>query len=82
MKYCVLITPLYLIEELQPAPANLVYGIGKHKCLGRLLASWQLRIALQTLLLSVQGITLAPGELPERETAPVGGYHRVPIILT
>lgn len=64
------------------AANNLVYGIGKHVCPGRLLASWELRIALQTLLASVQNITLAPEQLPEREVAPVGGYNRVPIILT
>lgn len=64
------------------APANLVYGAGKHVCPGRLLATWQLRIALQTLLASVQTIELAQGQTPEREVAPVGGYSRVPVVLT
>ncbi len=64
------------------AAANLVYGIGKHVCPGRLLATWELRIALQALLASVQTIELAPDQPPEREVAPVGGYHRVPVVFT
>ena len=63
------------------AADNLVYGTGKHVCPGRLLATWELRIALQTLLASVQTIELVPGQPPEREVAPVGGYHRVPVVL-
>lgn len=63
------------------AAANIVYGAGKHICPGRLLATWELRIALQTLLTSVQTIELVPGQPPEREVAPVGGYHRVPVVL-
>jgi hypothetical protein len=64
------------------AAANLIYGIGKHACPGRLLATWELRIAVQALLSSVQTIKLAPDQQPEREVAPVGGYHRVPVILS
>ena len=63
------------------AAANLVYGIGKHACPGRLLATWELRIALRVLLASVQAVELAPDQHPERQVAPVGGYHRVPVIL-
>ena len=61
---------------------NLVYGIGKHACPGRLLATWELRIMLQALLSSVQTIQLAPEQEPERETAPLGGFHRVPVVLS
>lgn len=64
------------------AAASLVYGVGKHACPGRQLATWELRIALQALLASVRTIELAPDQLPEREVAPVGGYHRVPVILS
>lgn len=64
------------------AAENLVYGIGKHVCPGRLLATWELRIALQTLLASMQAIELVSDQPPEREVAPVGGYHRVPVVLT
>lgn len=69
-------------DPVKHAAANLVYGVGKHVCPGRLLATWELRIALQTLLTSVQTLELAPGQQPEREVAPVGGYHRVPVVLT
>lgn len=63
------------------ASANLVYGVGKHACPGRRLATWELRIVLQALLASVQTIALAPDQQPEREVAPVGGYHRVPVVF-
>lgn len=63
------------------ADANLVYGIGKHVCPGRLLATWELRIALQALLDSTQSISFALNQPVERETAPVGGFHKVPVVL-
>ncbi len=61
---------------------NLVYGIGKHACPGRLLATWELRIMLQALLSSVQTIKLAPNQKIEREIAPLGGFYRVPIVFS
>lgn len=64
------------------AAANLVYGMGKHVCPGRLLATWELRIAVQALLNSVKAITLADGHALEREQPPLGGYSNVPIILS
>ena len=72
----------FVSDPIAHADNNLLYGIGKHVCPGRLLASWQLRIALQTLLASVEKISLVQEQLPEREIAPVGGYHRVPVIFT
>ncbi|TDL81655.1 cytochrome P450 [Palleronia sediminis] len=63
------------------AAANLVYGIGRHVCPGRLLATWQLRIALRAILDAVDSLAFAPGKDPEREVSPVGGYRRVPIVL-
>lgn len=69
-------------EPQKNAGKNLLYGIGKHACPGRLLATWELRIALQALLAGVQTITLAPKQSLEREVAPVGGYHKVSVILT
>lgn len=63
------------------AAANLLYGAGKHICPGRLLATWELRIAFQTMLSSLQTIELAVDQPLEREVAPVGGYHRVPVVL-
>ncbi|MCB1707394.1 MAG: cytochrome P450 [Halioglobus sp.] len=64
------------------AAANLVYGAGKHVCPGRLLATWELRIALQALLASMQTVELVRDQPPEREVAPVGGYRRVPVVFT
>ena len=63
------------------AAANLVYGIGRHVCPGRLLATWQLRIALRALLASVHRIEFAQDMEPEREVSPVGGFRRVWIVL-
>lgn len=61
---------------------NLIYGVGKHACPGRLLATWELRIMLQTLLSSVRTIDLASNQQVEREIAPLGGFHRVPIVFS
>ena len=63
------------------AAANLVYGIGRHVCPGRLMATWQLRIALRALLASAQRVELARDKEPEREVSPVGGYHRVWVVF-
>jgi len=70
-----------ILDPQKNAADNLLYGIGKHVCPGRLLATWELRIALQALLTAVKTIELSPLQKTEREVAPVGGYHRVPIIL-
>lgn len=69
-------------DPVAHAGDNLVYGIGKHVCPGRLLATWQLRITLRALLAGVSTLSFAPDQSVERETAPVGGFHKVPIILT
>lgn len=64
------------------AADNLVYGVGKHVCPGRLLATWQLRIATQALLNCTTRITLAPDQALQRERPPLGGYHSVPVVLS
>ena len=61
--------------------ANVVYGIGKHVCPGRLLATWQLRIATQALLTHFKDIQLAVGFPLQREQPPLGGYSHVPVVL-
>ena len=61
--------------------ANVVYGIGKHVCPGRLLATWQLRIATQALLTHFKDIQLAADFSLEREQPPLGGYSHVPVVL-
>lgn len=62
------------------AEQNLVYGIGPHICPGRLLATMELRIAVQELLAATTAIL--PGEDGhEREIFPVGGYRSVHVRL-
>jgi cytochrome P450 len=63
------------------APDNLVYGIGKHVCPGRHLATLELRIAVRALLAGTTTITPDPDRPAEREVAPVGGWARVPVLL-
>ena len=63
------------------AADNLVYGIGRHACPGRLLATLELRILLQELLAGTTAFTLDPDRPSEREVAPVGGWARVPVLL-
>lgn len=60
---------------------NLVYGIGRHVCPGRPLATIQLRALVRAILSGTAGITLDPDLEPEREISPVGGYRHVPIIV-
>jgi cytochrome P450 len=64
------------------ADRNLVYGIGKHACPGRLLATLEMRIALQELLAATSSIALDPRQPPERAVSPVGGWAKVPVVLT
>ena len=63
------------------AAANLVYGVGRHACPGRLLATLELRIALRALLAATASISLDPERPAEREVAPVGGWASVPVLL-
>jgi len=63
------------------AADNLVYGIGKHVCPGRLLATWQLRIITQALLTRIKHITLAPDQALQRKRPPLGGYQNVPVLF-
>jgi len=63
------------------ADRNLVYGVGKHACPGRLLATVELRIAVRELLAATRSISLDPGRQAEREVAPLGGWAKVPIVL-
>ena len=60
---------------------NLVYGIGKHACPGRLLATIELRALTQALLVATEAIELDPARAPEREVAPVGGWASVAVRL-
>lgn len=63
------------------AEANLVFGIGPHACPGRSLTLMELRVMLEELLSRTAWIESAPDRPPVRETPPVGGWARVPVVL-
>lgn len=63
------------------ADQNLVYGIGKHICPGRWLATFEMRILIQELLSATTTVALDPHQAAERAAAPVGGWARVPVVL-
>lgn len=73
--------PSGLFDPQSHRALNLVYGIGKHVCPGRLLATWELRVLTRTLLSAVRTIEQVPEHPNERAVVPAGGYQRVPIIL-
>lgn len=64
------------------APYNLVYGIGKHVCPGRPLATLELRVLVRALLSVTTAIRPAPDAARTRELPPAGGYQHVPLALT
>ena len=63
------------------AARNLVYGIGKHACPGRRLATLELRVAVRELLAATASIALDPEQGAERAVSPVGGWARLPVVL-
>ena len=63
------------------APHNLVFGIGPHACPGKGLTLMELRVMLEELLARTSWIEPAPGRPAVRETPPVGGWARVPVVL-
>jgi cytochrome P450 len=63
------------------APHNLVYGIGRHACPGRGLATMELRLLTRALLARTTAITPDPDRARERTPPPSGGYARVPLVL-
>ncbi len=68
-------------DPVANAPHNVVYGTGPHVCPGRPLATLQLRVAVQELLAATTQIIWAPGQTPQREVTPLGGWHSVPVSL-
>ena len=70
-----------VLDPVGNAGNNLVYGIGRHACPGRRLATLEMRILLQELLAATSSITLDPRQAPQRALAPVGGWSRVPVVL-
>lgn len=69
------------MDPQRNAALNLVYGVGRHACPGRLLATLELRIAVRALLAATTSITLAEQTPAERAVAPVGGWVKVPVLL-
>ena len=69
------------LDPAANAAHNLVYGIGKHVCPGRLLATLELRILVQALLGATSAIALDPQRRAERAVSPLGGWAAVPVVL-
>ncbi|WP_424346651.1 cytochrome P450 [Kocuria sp. CH-021] len=63
------------------APYNLVYGIGKHVCPGRPLATLELRALTRAVLAGTAGIEPDRDRARTRELPPVGGFAAVPLRL-
>ncbi len=64
------------------AAANLVFGIGAHRCPGRALTLMELRVITEELLGRTDLIALDPDRPGIRETPPVGGWATVPVVLS
>ncbi|EPH02828.1 hypothetical protein HMPREF1531_02140 [Propionibacterium sp. oral taxon 192 str. F0372] len=62
-------------------PHNLVYGIGRHACPGRLLSTMELRAVVKALMNDRSTLSIAPKMTGEREISPVGGYRQVWVVL-
>ncbi|ALU39318.1 cytochrome [Kocuria flava] len=63
------------------APYNLVWGIGKHVCPGRPLATLELRELTRAVLAATTALVPDPRQPREREVPPGGGYAAVPLLL-
>jgi cytochrome P450 len=68
-------------RPVENAAHNIVYGTGIHICPGRPLATMELVVMTEELLAATSHIELAADEPPTRETYPVGGWARVPIVV-
>lgn len=71
-------------DEFDPAghaAANLVFGIGPHVCPGRELTLMELRVVVEELLVRTTWLEPARDRPAVRETPPVGGWARVPVVL-
>lgn len=71
-------------DEYDPvghAADNLVFGIGPHVCPGRGLTLMELRVVVEELLTRTNWLEPALDRPAVRETPPVGGWARVPVVL-
>lgn len=71
-----------ILDAKGNASQNLVYGIGKHVCPGRFLATLEMRIAIQELLAATSSIRPDTQRLSERAVSPIGGWAKVMVVLT
>ncbi|MCM3660417.1 cytochrome P450 [Georgenia satyanarayanai] len=63
------------------APYNLVWGIGRHVCPGRPLATLELRALTRAVLAATTSVDPDPDRPRERALPPVGGYAVAPVRL-
>jgi cytochrome P450 len=70
-----------VLDPQRNADRNLVYGIGRHACPGRFLATLEMRIAMQELLAATTSIVLDRQRMAERAVSPVGGWAKVSVVL-
>ncbi|MBX9246259.1 cytochrome P450 [Actinotalea ferrariae] len=63
------------------APYNLVWGIGKHVCPGRPLATLELRALTRAVLAATTAVEPDPDHPREREQPPAGGWVTAPLVL-
>lgn len=68
-------------DPVANAEANLVFGVGPHVCPGRALTLMELRVITEELLKGTSAIEGADDRVAVRETPPVGGWARVPVVL-
>jgi len=68
-----------VFEPKAHAAQNLLYGVGRHVCPGRVLSTWQLRIVLQQVLTQIKAVETVASAPFEREVSPIGGYKKVPV---
>ena len=63
------------------AAYNLVWGIGKHVCPGRPLATLELRALVRAVLGATTAVEPDPEQPRERERPPAGGWAVAPLVL-
>lgn len=63
------------------APDNVVWGVGKHVCPGRPLATLELRILTRAVLHATTAVEPDPDRARERSLPPLGGFAAVPLRL-
>src|SRR5690606_9845885 len=68
-------------DPARNAPYNLVWGIGKHVCPGRPLATLELRALTRAVLAATTAVEPDPARPSRRAQPPVGGFATAPLLL-